>query len=199
MKEVYQKALALEYFTVGYNILEAALSIFFGTAANSIALVGFGLDSIFESLSGMILIWRLRKHENVPEHEEQRVEKKAVKFVGFSFFLLGIYVLYESLSKLISGDVPESSLPGIIIAILSIIIMPILAYKKRQLGAEIGSGALVADSLQTLACALLSVPLLLGLSANYFFGFWQADPLAGMIIVIFLLREALELWRQSED
>ncbi len=199
MDKLYRDALRLEYFTVGYNILEAAASIFFGSAANSIALVGFGLDSIVESLSGLILIWRLRKHERVSAAEEESIEKKAMKFVGLTFILLGFYVFYESAQKLIFAEIAEPSLPGIIIAVLSIIIMPILAFKKRQLGEKMGSRALVADSEETLACAFLSVPLLLGLLANYLFGFWQADPLVGLIIVIFLFREGLEWWRESEE
>lgn len=199
MDKNYRDALHLEYFTVGYNILEAAASISFGSAANSIALVGFGLDSIVESLSGLILIWRLRKHERVSLAEEESSEKKAMKFVGMTFILLGLYVLYESVQKLIFAEIAEPSLPGIIIAILSIIIMPILSFKKRQLGEKMGSRALVADSEETLACAFLSVPLLLGLGANYLFGFWQADPLVGLIIVIFLFREGLEWWMESEE
>lgn len=199
MDKLYRDALLLEYFTVGYNILEAVASIFFGLASSSIALVGFGLDSIVESLSGMILIWRLRKHETTSAAEEKRSEKKAMKFVGLTFLLLGLYVLYESVQKLIFAEIAEPSMPGIIIAILSIIIMPILSFKKRQLGEKIGSRALIADSEETLACAFLSVPLLLGLGANYLFGFWQADPLTGLIIVIFIFREGLEWWRESEE
>lgn len=199
MNKLYQKALRLEYFTVGYNILEAAASISFGSAANSIALLGFGLDSIVESLSGLILIWRLRKHETVSAAEEESIEKKAMKFVGLTFILLGLYVLYESAQKLIFAEIAEPSMPGIIIAILSIIIMPILSIKKRRLGEKMGSRALVADSEETLACAFLSVPLLLGLGANYLFGFWQADPLVGIIIVIFLFREGLEWWMESTE
>lgn len=199
MNKLYQKALRLEYFTVGYNILEAAASISFGSAANSIALLGFGLDSIVESLSGLILIWLLRKHETVSAAEEESIEKKAMKFVGLTFILLGLYVLYESAQKLIFAEIAEPSMPGIIIAILSIIIMPILSIKKRRLGEKMGSRALVADSEETLACAFLSVPLLLGLGANYLFGFWQADPLVGIIIVIFLFQEGLEWWMESTE
>lgn len=199
MDKLYRDALLLEYFTVGYNILEAVASIFFGSAASSIALVGFGLDSIVESLSGMILIWRLRKHARVSVAEEERSEKTAMKFVGLTFLLLALYVLYESAKKLIFAEISEPSLPGIIIAILSIIIMPVLSFKKHKLGEKMGSRALVADSEETLACAFLSVPLLLGLGANYLFGFWQADPLVGFVIVVFLFREGLEWWRESGE
>lgn len=197
--KLYKKALALEYFTIGYNALEAFFSIFFGIRAGSIALIGFGLDSVVESLSGFILIWRLRKHGVYSEDEEQESEKKAIKLVGATFFILGAYVLYESIEKLISASIPEPSFPGIIIAILSIIIMPLLAFKKRDLGIKIKSRALVADSKETLACAFLSVTLLLGLTMNYLFGFWQADPLVGLIVVIFLFREGKEAWEEENE
>jgi len=195
--KLYKKALNLEYFTVGYNFLEAISSIFFGANAGSIALIGFGLDSIVESLSGLILIWRLRKHEVSSEDEEKTSENKAIKFVAITFFLLGAYVLYESAKKLIFVEISEPSLPGIIISILSVIIMPVLSFKKRDLGNKINSRALVADSKETLACAFLSVPLLLGLALNYFFGFWQADPLVGLIVVVFLIREGREWWEEA--
>jgi divalent metal cation (Fe/Co/Zn/Cd) transporter len=193
----YLTALRLEYFTVGYNILEAVASIAFGTVAGSIALVGFGLDSVVESLSGMILVWRLRRHEHLSHDEEERIEQRAQRFVALTFLVLGIYVLYESLDKLIAREAALPSPPGIIIAILSVIIMPILAWRKEKLGIAIGSKALVADSRETLACAFLSVGLLAGLGANELFGFWQADPLAGLLIVCFLFREGYEGWRES--
>ena len=199
LKELYGRALLLEYFTVGYNILEALASIFFGSVAGSIALVGFGLDSIVESLSGLILIWRLHEHKPENVEEEAKIEKKAIRFVGLTFLLLALYVLYESLQKLILAEVPKPSLPGIVIASLSLIIMPVLWYKKRELGQSIGSRALIADSEETLACAFLSLPLLLGLLANYFFGFWQADPVTGLLLVVFLIREGLEWWREASE
>jgi divalent metal cation (Fe/Co/Zn/Cd) transporter len=199
MNSLYRKALNLEYFTVGYNILEAIASIFIGATAGSIALVGFGLDSVVESLSGLILIWRLRQHKTASEEDEKSIEKKAMSFVALTFILLGLYVLFESVYKLLYAEIPDASLPGIIIALLSLIIMPVLSYKKKEVGSKIGSRALVADSEETLACAALSVPLLLGLLANYFFGFWQADPIAAIIIVLFLFREGIEWWNESKE
>lgn len=196
---LYKKALNLEYFTVGYNALEGFFSVFFGVNAGSIALIGFGLDSMVESLSGLILIWRLRKHEGRSEFEERTSENKAIKFVAATFFFLGAYVLYESAKKLIFREIPEPSLPGIIVAILSVIIMPVLSVKKRDLGMKISSRALVADSKETLACAYLSVPLLLGLTTNYFFGFWQADSLVGLILVVFLIKEGREWWEEANN
>lgn len=197
MDRLYKKALFLEYFTVGYNLLEAFVSILFGSLANSIALVGFGLDSIVESLSGMVLVWRLLKHGKISAEQEEKIEKRAQRFVAISFFILSAYVLYESIGKLIRQEIPEPSLPGIIIAIVSIIVMPILMMQKYRTGQSINSKALIADSKETLACAFLSVALLIGLSTNYLFGFWQADPIVGIIIVIFLVREGIENWQES--
>ncbi len=100
MEKLYKKGLFLEYFTVGYNIIEAFASIVFGSIANSIALIGFGLDSVVESLSGLVLIWRLRLHGKIPEAEEERIEKRATRIVALTFFVLGFYVLFQSLKKL---------------------------------------------------------------------------------------------------
>ncbi|HRW83280.1 MAG TPA: cation transporter [Methanothrix sp.] len=197
-KDPYKRALRLEYFNLAYNVAEAIASIFFGRLAGSIALVGFGLDSIVESLSGLILIWRLRKHRPGSEEEEEEIERKAQRFVAATFFILGSYVLIESMGKLAGNEVSEPSAPGIAIALLSILIMPIIARKKRDLGVAIGSRALIADSKETLACALLSAALLVGLGANYLFGLWQADPIAGLLIVAFLYKEGLEGWKGSD-
>jgi len=196
---LYRKGLRLEYFTVGYNVLEAIASIIFGSIANSIALIGFGLDSIVESLSGLVLIWRLRQHGKISIEAEERIEKRATKFVAVTFFILGLYVLFESIKKLVVTEIPEPSLPGIIIAAVSLIAMPLLTWQKYKTGKQINSRALVADSKETLACAFLSVALLVGLGANYLFGFWQADPIVGLVIVAFLFREGWESWKESSE
>uniref|UniRef100_A0A7V0Z447 Cation efflux protein transmembrane domain-containing protein n=1 Tax=candidate division WOR-3 bacterium TaxID=2052148 RepID=A0A7V0Z447_UNCW3 len=197
MDKLYQKGLRLEYFTVGYNIMEAIVSIVFGGIANSIALIGFGLDSIVESLSGAVLIWRLGQHNKITEEEEEKIEKKAMRFVAITFFILGFYVLFQSLKKLILREIPDPSLPGILIASVSLIVMPVLFFQKYKVGKRINSQALVADSKETLACSFLSLALLLGLGANYLWGFWQADSIVGMIIVLFLFREGWEGWLES--
>ena len=195
----YKKGLFLEYFTVGYNVLEAVASIVFGGIANSIALIGFGLDSIVESLSGLVLIWRLRQHGRISKEAEERIEKRAARFVAITFFILGLYVLFESIKKLVVVEAPEPSVPGMLIAIASLIVMPLLAWQKYRTGREINSRALIADSKETLVCAFLSVALLLGLGVNYLFGFWQADPIAGLIIVAFLFREGWESWHEASE
>jgi cation diffusion facilitator family transporter len=196
---LYKKGLYLEYFSITYNVVEAAVSIIFGSFANSIALIGFGLDSIVEMLSGLILIWRLRQHGKISAETEERIEKKATRFVALTFFILGAYILFESVKKMVTVEIPEPSLPGIIIALASIIIMPLLMWQKYKIGKQINSRALVADSKETLACGFLSVALLLGLGANYQFGFWQADPIAGLIIVAFLFREGWEGWTEASE
>jgi cation diffusion facilitator family transporter len=196
---LYKKGLYLEYFNVVYNILEAVIAIVFGGIANSIALIGFGLDSIVESLSGLVLIWRLRQHGNIPEELEEKIERRAARFVAVTFFILGAYILYESIQKLVTSEVSEPSLPGILIAAVSLIVMPFLAWQKYKTGKQINSRALVADSKETVACAALSVALLLGLGTNYLFGFWQADPIVGIIIVGFLFKEGWEGWNEDDD
>ena len=199
MDHIYKRGLILEYFTVAYNILEASFSIIFGSISNNISLVGFGLDSIVESLSGIILIWRLKKHGFVDENEEIGIEKKATRLVGITFFILATYVLFESIRKLTTVEKSDPSLAGIIISLASIIIMPVLYQQKNKIGKEIGSKALIADSKETLACAFLSLSLFVGLILNYLFGLWQADPIVGIIIVIFFIKEGIEIIEEEDE
>ena len=182
----------LAYFTIGYNAVEFALSIIAGILSHSIALIGFGLDSFVESLSAGIMIWRFRKHGRISELEEERIERKAEKLIGYTFLILAGYISYESVNKLINSEIPEPSLFGIILALISIIVMPLLFLKKYQTGKAMNSKSLIADSKETLACSFLSIALLIGLGVNYIFGFWQADPIVGFIIVIFLVRQGFE-------
>ena len=190
--ELHLKALRLSYFTVGYNIIECILSIISGIIAGSTALLGYGSDSLVESLSGTIMIWRFRKHKKISKEEEEKIEKKAIFLIGITFFIFGTYILFESIRKLIIQEKPEPSIIGIIIAIASIIVMPILFLSKYKTGKTIGSNSLIADSKQTLACLFMSFSLLIGLGLNYLWGFWQADPIVGLIIVIFLFKEGYE-------
>jgi divalent metal cation (Fe/Co/Zn/Cd) transporter len=195
---LHSNALKLSYFTVGYNIVECIISIFAGFIAGSTALLGFGSDSLVESLSGTIMIWRFRKHGLLSIDEENEIEKKATFFIGITFFIFGLYILYESIRKLLVADKPEPSLIGILIAIASIIVMPLLFYAKYKTGKSLGSKSLVADSKQTLVCSFMSFSLLVGLGLNYLFGFWQADPIVGLIIVGFLFKEGYEIIFEDE-
>ncbi|TAL62555.1 MAG: hypothetical protein EPN88_13180 [Bacteroidetes bacterium] len=188
-KNLNNKALMLSYFTVGYNIIEGVVSIAAGIIANSIALVSFGIDSFIESFSGGVMIWRFRKHENLTEEQVEKMEQKAIKFVGYSFIILGLYVLYESGSKLYFQEKPDPSLLGIMIAVLSLIIMPLLAHMKHSTGKKLNSRSLVADSKQTYICTIMTITLLIGLALNFFYGIWWADPAVGVIIALFLFKE----------
>jgi divalent metal cation (Fe/Co/Zn/Cd) transporter len=180
----------LEYFTLGWNALEAAIAIGAGWLAGSIALVGFGVDSLIESMSGAILLWRLAS----PAHDESR-ERLALKLVGVSFFLLAAYICFEAIKSLIAAEPPKASIPGIVLAVASLIVMPLLARAKRRVAANISSNALVADSRQTDICAYLSAILLGGLVLNALFGWWWADPIAALIMVPIIAREGFEAWQ----
>jgi divalent metal cation (Fe/Co/Zn/Cd) transporter len=180
----------LEYFTLGWNILEAIVGIGAGWLAGSIALVGFGVDSLIECTSGAVLLWRLAS----PAHDESR-EQLALRLVGASFFLLAAYVCYEAVEALVSGKPPDASVTGIVLAVVSLIVMPLLARAKRRVAADLGSHALVADSHQTDLCAYLSAILLLGLALNALFGWWWSDPVAALIMVPIIVREGFEAWR----
>lgn len=188
-RELVEKALHAQYALLAYNLAEAALSIFFGAASSSIALVSFGLDSLVESLSTIIVTLRLRKSGRVSEEEEGRHEKNALRLVGYSFIVLGAYVLFESARKLMAREQPEASLPGIAIAVASIIFMTFFSNYRHRLGHSIGSHSLVADSRQTQLCVCMSYALLAGIGLNLLFGLWWADPLAGIAIAIMALWE----------
>ncbi len=195
-EQLHGRALALSYFTVGYNVLEGLASIAAGSLAGSIALVGFGLDSFVESISGGVMIWRFSRR-GLTEEEEKRVEAKAVKLVGWSFFILAAYVIFEAAKKLLTREVVQPSTFGIVIAAVSLVVMPALFVAKQRTGRRLGSHSLVADSKQTLACTLMSAALLLGLLANRLFGLWQADPVVGGFIGIWLVREGIETLKQG--
>lgn len=186
-----QRAIRLEYFTVGWNILEAAVALVAGGAASSIALIGFGLDSIIETTSGVTMLWRFRQRHG----EEARAESRAVKVVAVTFFALAAYVGYEAASELWLRHAPQFSLPGLVLAVLSLLVMPFLGIAKRRLAVQLKSRALAADGMETLLCAYFSGTLLLGLAANGLFGWWWADPVAGLAIAGFMVREGLETWR----
>lgn len=177
----------LEYFTIGWNILEAVIAIGAGWFAGSIALLGFGIDSVIESLSGSVLLWRLSS----PAHDQGR-EKTAIKLVGVSFLILAAYVAFDAMKSLVSLKPPETSLVGIGLSIASLIVMPLLARAKRLSASILKSRAMKADSRQTDLCAYLSAILLGGLTLNALFGWWWADPVAALIMVPIIAREGFE-------
>lgn len=198
MKEKYRKrALLLSVATVGYNVIEGIAAVTAGIITNSSALLAFGLDSFVESLSGSVMIWRFGKSRE-GTHETQ-VEHRALKMVGYTFFILGAYVLFEAGKQLLEQEVPNKSLFGIVVAILSLLVMPTLMRAKYNTGKQLGSKSLVADSMQTLACIVMSGILLLGVGLNYLFGIWWADPVAGIIIALLLFHEGKEALENEDD
>lgn len=183
----------LEYLTVGWNSLEGIISISAGLVAGSIALVGFGFDSLIEVSSGAILLWRL--FADAREQDRERVEAVALKLVGISFLALAAYVLYDAVKSLIVRELPEASYIGIGIAALSLVVMPLLARAKRRVATSINSRAMQADSRQTDICAYLSAILLGGLLLNALFGWWWADPIAALVMVPIIVKEGVEALR----
>lgn len=192
-----RSALRVEYFTLGWNVLETVAGLAAGVAAGSIALIGFGLDSIVEASSATILVWRLRTERGV--RSAQEAEKTAVKMLSIAFFTLAAYVAVRSVFDLSSGTRPEDSVPGIVLAAVSLIVMPLLARRKTILARKLESRALAADSTQTSLCTYLSGLLLVGLVANSVLGWWWADPLAGLGIAGLAAKEGRELWNGDDS
>lgn len=182
----------LEYLTIGWNVLEGLVSIAAGLFAGSIALVGFGFDSLIEVSSGAALLWRL--HMDEPERRE-RSERIALKLVGLSFLLLAAYVGFEAAKALIQREPPERTYTGVAIAALSLIVMPYLARAKRRVAESISSRAMKADSRQTDLCAYLSAITLGGLLLNALLGWWWADPIAALVMTPIIAREGVEALR----
>jgi len=180
----------LEFFTIGWNLLEAAVGIGAGLFAGSIALLGFGIDSLIETSSGAILLWRLQEGA-----EGEKRERRALKLVGFSFLALAVYVAFEALKALLTRESPEKSIVGIALAALSLVVMPLLAIAKRRVAAKLSSRAMRADSRQTDICAYLSAILLAGLGLNVLFGWWWADPVAALGMLPIILKEGIEALR----
>ena len=191
-----KKAFILSIVTVGYNIFEGIVSITAGILSNSIALKGFGIDSFIESISGAVMIWRFRRYKKITRDEEEKVEKIAQRLVAISFFILSAYILYESISKLYFKEKVEPSILGFVIIVMSIIFMPILFYFKYKTGVLLKSKSLIADSKETLACLFLSTAVLIGIILNFFFGFWQADPIIGIVISLYLIREGIFILKE---
>jgi cation diffusion facilitator family transporter len=202
-EQLHQRGLRLEWFTVAWNVVEAFVAVGVGVVVGSVALVGFGVDSGIEVISALALLWRLyRAGPNATAEEHSAAERKALYLVAATFFLLAAYITYEAIGALLSGEGPESSMVALVLSILSILIMPTLAYLKGRTGREMGSRALVADSVETWVCAYLSVALLAAVGLNAAFGWWWADPvgaLAMLPVILWQGWETLEEAREDEE
>ncbi|TDD69921.1 cobalt transporter [Jiangella aurantiaca] len=175
--------------TIGYNVVEGVVAIAAGAAASSAALIGFGLDSVVEVVSAAAIAWQFAGRD----HEAR--ERAALRIIAFSFFGLAAYVGFEAVRALAGAAEPEHSTVGIVLAAVSLAVMPALSFVERRTGRELGSAAVVADSKQTLICSYLSAVLLAGLVLNSALGWWWADPLAALVIAGFAVREGIEAWR----
>ncbi|MGI9156756.1 MAG: cation transporter [Marmoricola sp.] len=184
-----RRAKLLAATSVTYNVLEAVVAIGAGLAAGSVALVGFGLDSVVEVSSGLVIIWQFS--HRLPETREQQ----ALRAMAYAFFALAAYVTFESARALLGTDQASPSTVGIVLAAASLVLMPLLSWAQRRTGRALGSNAVVADSTQTLLCTYLSGVLLVGLVANATLGWGWADPIAGLIIAAVAVREGIAAWR----
>lgn len=176
-----------------WMIAEAAIAITAGVAAASIALVGFGLDSVIELFSAAIVIWQLRG-----EIAGLDRETRAVRVVGVSFFALAAYLTVEGIGDLVIQGRPEQSVPGLAVTAVALIVMPVLAVAKRRTGQQLGNRTLVADSAETAFCAFTSAAALLGLGLHAWLGWWWADPAAALIIAALAVREGIECWKEED-
>ncbi len=187
----------LAWFTIVWNAIEGVAGIAAGIAAGSIALIGFGVDSYVEVFAGSVIIWRLSK-ERHGEAVSEAAEQRAVRLIALTFLFLAVGVGVESIRRLASGERPDESWFGIGLAVVSLVVMPLLARAKRRVGERLGSRAVTADATETMLCVWLSAILLVGLGANAAFGWWWADPLAALGVVYVAAREGIEHWRAEE-
>lgn len=182
----------LEYVSMAWMTLEAAIAIAAGAAAHSIALMGFGLDSVIELVAGALVIWELRG-------ADRERERSATRLIGVTFFLLAGYVAVEAIRDLLTHARPERSLPGLAITGAALIVMPALAVGKRRVGRALNNRTLLADAAETTLCALLSTATILGLGLNAVFGWGWSDPLAALVIAGLAVREGLEAWEDGDE
>jgi divalent metal cation (Fe/Co/Zn/Cd) transporter len=187
---VARRGRRLEYFTIGWNSLEGVVAVVAGVVAGSISLVGFGIDSFIEVTSGAALLWRMSVDSDAEGRE--RNERLALRTVGLCFIGLAAYIAYEAIRGLTRRQAPERSIPGIVLACVSLLVMPLLSCAKRKVGNALGSAAMRADAKQTDFCAYLSAILLGGLLLNALFGLWWADPMAALVMVPIIAKEGFE-------
>lgn len=185
-----RRGIRLGYATIGYNALEAVVSLAAGLMAGSIALVGFGFDSVIEVSAALAAQWRLRADHD--EARRERVERLTLRAVGWCFLALAAYVTYDAARSLWLREEPDRSVAGIVILVLSVAVMPLLARAKRRVARALGSSALASEATQTSLCAYLSVIALAGVALNALAGWWWADPVAALAMVPIIAREGLE-------
>lgn len=195
--DLRRRGLLLEYVTIAWNVVEALVAVGAGIAAGSIALVGFGFDSTIEVVAASVVVWQFRAELRGGVDEER--ERRALRVIAVTFFVLAAYVTVEAIRDLVVSSEPEPSTVGIVLAAVSLAVMPTLGWLKRSTGRRLGSRTLVADAAETFLCAWLSAILLVGLVLNATVGWWWADPVAALGIAVLAAREGLEAWRGDDD
>ena len=199
-RELHRRAVWLEYFTVGWNIIEGVVAIGAGIIAGSVALIGFGVDSSIEVISALGLLWRLRKAgPEATVAEESGAERRALYVVAATFFLLAAYITYEAVTSLLGREEPDRSTVGLVLSVLSLVIMPALAWWKQRTGREMGSRALVADAAETWVCSYLSLALLAGVGLYALFGWWWADPVGALAMLPVILWQGWETLGEARE
>lgn len=195
-----RRGLRLEALTIAWNVLEAVVALAAGWLSGSVALVGFGFDSIIETVAATALYRRLRAElRGASEEEAERQEHAALRVVGITFLLLAVYILVEAGAALLRGEGPSASAIGVGLAVASLAVMPVLALAKWRTGRALGSAALVADSKETFACSYLSLVLLLGLGARALFDVAWADPVAALLMIPWIGKEGVEALREAAE
>lgn len=189
-----RRARLLSWLSLAYMAVEGAIALVAAIAAGSVALLGFGLDSVIEGLASVIIVWRFTGTRTLSETAEERAHKA----VAVTFFLLAPYIAVDAVRTLIAGDHARTSWLGIGLAVSSLIVMPVLGIAKRRLGAQLGSGATSGEGNQNLLCAYLAAAVLVGLLSNTMFGLWWLDPAIGLLIAGLAVHEGREAWR-GED
>lgn len=199
-EELHRRALNLEWFTVGWNVVEAAVAIGAGILAGSKALIGFGADSLIETLSAVVVLWRLyRSGPRAKEDEHGRTERRALLLIAATFFILGAFVAVESIRVLVNRQAPDTSMVGLILSLLSLLVMPILAWTKQRTGKEMGSRAIQADARETWICSWLSLALLVGVGLYILKGWWWADPAGALAMVPVILWQGWSTLGESRE
>ena len=190
----------LEWFTVTWNLLEAAVALTAGVVAGSVALIGFGIDSGIEVVAASALLWRFRTAgAHATEKEHGVAERRALYIVSATFFALASYIAFEAVTALVSKEEPDTSAVGVVLAFASLVVMPTLAYAKQKTGRALGSRALEADAAETWVCAYLSLALLAGVGLNAAFGWWWADPVGALAMLPVILWQGWETLEGARD
>jgi cation diffusion facilitator family transporter len=199
-EELHRRGLRLEWFTVAWNVIEGVVAIGAGVISGSVSLIGFGADSFIEVISAVALLWRMRKAGPYASAEERgNAERRALYLVAATFFLLAAYITYEAVGALLSREGPENSTVGLVLSVVSLLVMPALAYGKQRTGRELGSEALNADAVETWVCSYLSLALLAGVGLYAAFGWWWADPAGALAMLPVILWQGWETLGEARE